>query len=986
VTATHPVAPTWRDLLVTRTGGTDALPLALGVELRRVSAAGRSPWSRRRTEVATPAMVRGPLPEVHVALRPLMRSRSTGAWIRGDVSWESLRRPGGDHDPGQARWFAELHRISRDPLVLAAPLERSDWITLDGVESSLLWQHLASAEALGIPFVGTQKFLSATLARADVAVVAEPAPEGGVRLVPHVTIDERIVDVGRVRPIADSGLYLVESGFERIELTLAAAPGIGSMRTLLDAPVHVPLGETDEFLRQLPRLGRRMTIRVEGGLVVPTASPPVLHITAHHGAGDALRIDMEWRYAGIGRFDVRPTAELDLDRDPAAEDDLRARAEAAWTAVTDLPFAANATVRGVEAAEIAAQALPAVTGVDGVRVEVEGRRRDYRELTGIPEITVTSVESADPDWFDLGIIVTISGRTIPFVLLFTALIQRRTKLLLTDGAYVCLAHPGLDRLRDLIDEATALTEWEPENLRISRHQTDLWAEFEDLADEAVPAVAWRETVAGLRDTDRIAHTPPPVTLRAHLRPYQQAGLDWLAFLWRHRLGGILADDMGLGKTLQLLALIAHAREAGERRPFLVVAPTSVLSTWCDEAVRFAPDLRVSVVDSRQAGRDIALTDAAEAADVVVTTYALVRLDADDFGRVEWAGLILDEAQFVKNPATKLHRAVRELRADVVFAVTGTPLENSLVDLWALLSLTAPGLFPSARRFRKDYVGPIERGKVPENQEGGAYRAARLQRLRRRVRPLMLRRTKELVAPDLPAKQEQVQSIELAPAHRTLYDLVLQRERQKVLGLLADLDRNRFIVFRSLTLLRLLSLAPGLVDPAHSGVASRKVDALLDQLAEVAAEGHRALVFSQFTSCLGLVADRLDTAGLSYEYLDGSTRRRSEMIGRFRTGGAPVFLISLKAGGFGLTLTEADYVFLLDPWWNPAAESQAIDRTHRIGQTRAVMVYRMIAAGTIEEKVLALQQRKARLFDAVVEDDDMFAQALTADDIRGLLES
>jgi len=360
------------------------------------------------------------------------------------------------------------------------------------------------------------------------------------------------------------------------------------------------------------------------------------------------------------------------------------------------------------------------------------------------------------------------------------------------------------------------------------------------------------------------------------------------------------------------------------------------------------------------------------------------LEAERFAAVRWGGVVLDEAQFVKNPRTRLHRAVQALPADMVLAVTGTPLENSLSELWALLSLTCPGLFPSPRKFREEYIKPIEKGKVPENEEGGPYRTRRLQRLRHRIRPFVLRRTKELVAPELPERQEQEVSVELSAAHRAVYDLVLQRERQKVLGLLADLDRNRFIVFRSLTLLRRLALAPALVDAGDPAIRSSKLDALRERLDELIAEGHRALVFSQFTSYLDLVRADLDAHGIPYAYLDGSTRRRADVVDAFRTGDAPVFLISLKAGGFGLTLTEADYVFLLDPWWNPAAEAQAVDRTHRIGQTRPVNVYRLIAAGTIEEKVVALQQRKARLFHSVMDDDETLARALTADDIRSLL--
>jgi SNF2 family DNA or RNA helicase len=297
-----------------------------------------------------------------------------------------------------------------------------------------------------------------------------------------------------------------------------------------------------------------------------------------------------------------------------------------------------------------------------------------------------------------------------------------------------------------------------------------------------------------------------------------------------------------------------------------------------------------------------------------------------------------------------------------------------MELWSLLSITAPGLFPSPTRFREMYARPIERQRDAEL----------LARLRRRIRPLVRRRTKEQVAPELPAKQEQVLTVELDARHRRLYERHLQRERQKVLGLLGDVDRNRFTILRSITLLRRLSLHPGLVDDEYLSFGSSKIDALLDQLREVVDGGHRALVFSQFTGFLAHVRERLDAAGVAYSYLDGTSRNRSEIVGRFKDGTAPVFLVSLKAGGFGLNLTEADYCFLLDPWWNPATEAQAIDRTHRIGQTRTVLVYRLIAKDTIEEKVLALSRRKAELISGVMDDGNAFGSALDADDIRGLV--
>jgi SNF2 family DNA or RNA helicase len=398
-----------------------------------------------------------------------------------------------------------------------------------------------------------------------------------------------------------------------------------------------------------------------------------------------------------------------------------------------------------------------------------------------------------------------------------------------------------------------------------------------------------------------------------------------------------------------------------------------VSNWVAEAARFAPGLAVDTVTDtlKRSGRAI---ETVADADVVVTTYTLLRLEADAYRTVAWAGLLLDEAQFVKNHQSRTYRCVRELAAPFKLAITGTPMENNLMELWSLLSITAPGLFPDPKRFAEQYARPIER-------RGDADQLARL---RRRIKPLVKRRTKELVAADLPPKQEQALTVDLHPRHRKLYDRHLQRERQKILGLIDDFDRNRFTILRSITLLRQLSLHPGLVDAEHDTVPCAKLTSLVEQLGDVVGGGHRALVFSQFTGFLAKVRERLDHEGIGYCYLDGRTRRRDRVLTQFKEGADPVFLISLKAGGFGLNLTEADYCFLLDPWWNPAAEAQAVDRTHRIGQTRAVMVYRMIARDTIEEKVVALARRKAELFRGVMDEGDLFSGSLTAQDIRGLL--
>ena len=465
---------------------------------------------------------------------------------------------------------------------------------------------------------------------------------------------------------------------------------------------------------------------------------------------------------------------------------------------------------------------------------------------------------------------------------------------------------------------------------------------------------------------------------ATLRPYQLEGYHWLSLLWDHRLGGILADDMGLGKTVQTLAMAVRAREqgtlGGTAGPLLVVAPTSVVGTWAREASRFAPGLSVVAITETTARSGRALAELVDGADLVVTSYALFRIDDAAYQSQSWCGLVLDEAQFVKNHQAVTYQCARRLPATFKLAITGTPLENSLMDLWSMLSITAPGLFPSPQKFTELFRKPIESGQSPEQ----------LAVLRRRIRPLMLRRTKEQAAPDLPPKVEQVLLVPLNPAHRKVYDRHLARERQRILGLLDDLQRNRIAILSSLTTLRQLSLDVSLVDVSHAGkVRSSKIDVLLEQLHEVVDEGHRVLVFSQFTGFLALVRARLTAEGISHCYLDGRTRNRPARIAEFTEGTAPVFLISLKAGGVGLTLTEADYVFVLDPWWNPAVEAQAVDRTHRIGQDKTVMVYRLVAADTIEEKVVALQQRKRDLFAQVVDNDAMTGSALTADDIRGL---
>ncbi|TFC27747.1 DEAD/DEAH box helicase [Cryobacterium sp. MDB1-18-2] len=1052
-----------------------AAPTAMGLqfELRELTPRTDERW--RGPTAQTVTSLRGGHGTLRLGVRPVVLN-ARGNWVRGSVTWNQLSF----HvnrlalNPEHKRWLSELWALNRAVRGVYTSQE-ADWLYLDDFESSLLWAHLGEARRLGIALVGTKKGATVTVAAEAVVALdvtqspsetaatapAESAP--GLRLTTTLTIDGDAQPPAQAGAIGSHGVYVYAQTppasstptstkspprSPALALSFLLAPTRGPLgpeqSRLLGVPatVAVPASETAEFLGDFyPSLRHALPVTsTDASVSFPAAAAPVLVLTVRFLPKQALSLAWDWEYRE-GRAVTR--VPLDAGPGPGRPAGRDASAEAALIAAVELrtkhlpprrdgvfsathlgtaPGSPPDTLRGLDAAEFTSEELPRLDELRGLRIDRIGADPGYRELIATPELTITTVETNQRDWFDLGVIVTIDGRTVPFGPLFKALALGKPKLLMIDNTYLSLRQPAFERLRTLIDEARSLTEWET-GLRISRYQAQLWAEFEDLAEHTEQATAWRSAVSGLLERTRavdagdrdgdghglLEPVPVPEGVTATLRPYQREGFAWLAFLWKHRLGGILADDMGLGKTLQALALIEHAtRESGAapavpRRPFLVVAPTSVVSNWIAEAARFTPGLRVHGVETTQStvlGRGgTTLADAVAHHDVIVTSYTLFRLDFAAYRAQGWAGLILDEAQFLKNHASRLHACARDLDTPFKLAITGTPMENRLLELWSLFAIVAPGLFPSARRFSEEYVRPIEnrdehgvRPAGTTDDAGQPGNPALITRLRRRIRPLILRRTKDVVARELPEKQEQVLRIELNPRHRALYDTFLQRERQKLFGLIEDLDANRFIVFRSLTLLRMLSLDPSLLGDTYADVPSSKLDALFDQLDDVVAEGHRALVFSQFTSFLGKAAARLDAQGTPYCYLDGSTLKRSEVIDRFKSGTAPVFLISLKAGGFGLNLTEADYVFLLDPWWNPATETQAIDRTHRIGQTRTVMVYRLVAADTIEDKVMALKERKARLVGSVLDGAGLDGAAtaadvgddFTAEDIRALL--
>ena len=860
-------------------------------------------------------------------------------------------------------------------------------------------------------------------------------------------------------PIGDPvhGFYTWMPGRELLLMPIEPRPTEALSRLLLGEreTITIPAGDVERFetehlealTRALPILSADASIRLPRPTTLRAALAVHVDADEHHLTTEwsihYVSEDGEVRH-GHGVGDLAEAAEGRIE-DGAAGRDVEGETRLAREVLNRLlPLAVQhpavwhpLDLRGMATARFMTETLPVLRELEAFDVEVDDDVPDYREAADAPVITTSVSDDEDrPDWFSLSVRVHVGEEEIPLAPLMAAVAAGEPEVLLESGTWVSIDRPEIEALAHLMEEGRELADPQAHgSLRVSALHAGYYEVLESLGVIGRATARWKERVGRLLERARAAEaaaehdavadaggsaggTPVPEGLRATLRPYQLEGYRWLDFLRQAGLGGVLADDMGLGKTVQVLAVVQRLVEEREKAegqvptdvgtgkdsestdsdalnepdgtgPVLVIAPTSVVGSWVEQAERFCPNLRVRAVTRTAVKREETLERIAEGSDVVVTSYTITRLCEEEFIAQDWAWVVCDEAQFVKNRTSATYKAVRRLRAPSTIAITGTPLENSLMDLWALMSIAAPGLLPDPERFGQVYRKPIDRGDTEA-----------LGRLRRRMRPFLLRRTKEQVAADLPAKTEQVLAVELGAKHRKAYDQRLARERQRILGLLEeDTAQSRFIALKALTTLRQMALDPALVDgdggndgsgtTAARGAKgakdkaaatppegqrrsgrrpspSAKVEVLLEHLGPIVSEGHRALIFSQFTRYLSGVREHLEDAGVRTAYMDGSTPDRQKVIDAFRAGEADVFLISLKAGGFGLTLTEADYVFLLDPWWNPQAEEQAVDRTHRIGQDKPVMVYRLVSADTIEEKVMALKEKKAELFARVVE--------------------
>lgn len=620
---------------------------------------------------------------------------------------------------------------------------------------------------------------------------------------------------------------------------------------------------------------------------------------------------------------------------------------------------------------IPAKALPALT-LDLVRrgwqVVAEGRRvRSASEFA----IEITS----GIDWFDVHGSIDFDGTKVALPAVLEAIRKRDSFVQLDDGSQGILPEEWLRRYAGLAElvPTDRLKERDGQSVRVHRSQALLLEILLAEHQQVLGDRDYRQLCDRLRNFQGIAPKQEPESFQGELRAYQRDGLGWMEFLREYQFGGCLADDMGLGKTVQVLALLESRRtrrlKKGERRlPSLVIVPKSLVFNWLDEAARFAPKLRVA--NYTGAGRKDLLQ---VPHDLILTTYGTLRQDISQLIDQEFDYLILDESQAIKNARSQAAQCCRLLTGKHRLAMSGTPVENHLGELWSLFEFLNPGMIA--------HPGILKRFQDPDPDSPWS-----LASLARSLRPFMLRRTKEQVLTELPAKTEQTLICEMSTKQRQIYDDLRKHYQLHLSDKIKELGikRAKIHVLEALLRLRQAACDPRLLDRKHKSIGT-KLETLLEKIESVIEEGHKALVFSQFTSLLALVRQELDEKKIKYEYLDGKTNDRAQCVQRFQTDGdCPLFLISLKAGGHGLNLTAADYVFILDPWWNPAVEAQAVDRAHRIGQTRHVIAYRLICKDTIEEKILRLQESKRDLAEAIVADNDSLISQLSMDDLSMLL--
>lgn len=786
--------------------------------------------------------------------------------------------------------------------------------------------------------------------------------------------DDQRVPLSRALLIPGGGVGVIDGLAVRID----GDEAIGWIRLLRQQKnIRVPYAQSEELLAELfsmpslPRLELPAELNVETAHLKPLPILRVRPAKRDESRPDRLRAEIAFDYDGTivaagtsnGRVIYQKNQRRLIFRDSSDE-----KAAFAKLRRLGLRESLSSYIRRPEF-WFAQRHLPRV-----VRLLVdEGWRVETSSTTYRRADRVNMRVSSGIDWLELRGEVNYGGQSVGIPQLLAALRRGETSVRLDDGTHGMLPEAWLQRY-GLI---ASMGQEQDDHIQFSKDQVGLL----DAMLASQPDVEFDNSFAKMREElhrfERIDPVEAPPTFVGELRHYQKDGLGWFAFLRQFGFGGCLADDMGLGKTIQVLAELEArrlARNGNAQSPgtSLVVVPKSLVFNWKQEAQRFTPDLKVLDHTGPDRPREI---EALRPYDLVLTTYGTLRRDALMLKDASFDYVVLDEAQAIKNPASESAKAARLLRGRHRLVLSGTPVQNHLGDLWSLFDFLNPGMLGAASVF----TSSSSQLRAPDD--------ATREMLSRALRPFILRRTKDQVASELPPRFEQTIYCELESEQRQLYNELRDHYRASLLAHVGQfgLGRSKMQILEALLRLRQAALHPGLVDKSRGNESSAKLDMLIPRLAEVIDEGHKALVFSQFTSMLAIVRSALDRERVEYEYLDGKTTDREAHVRRFQEDpDCKLFLISLKAGGLGLNLTAADYVFLLDPWWNPAIEQQAIDRAHRIGQTRQVYACRLIARDTVEEKVLSLQQSKRELADAIITADNSLIRTLGRDDLELLL--
>lgn len=900
------------------------------------------------------------------ALHLILPPNFTAAWEKKSVMVVCEVETGGARKPlgaldrtkrfraseGDVRLAVQLRKFADGKLPAMAMLNREQFATLLGVLTDHPRVTFGRTMPVKIEGQGTRDTLRIERA-SDGSLRVSHAPVAGVLLL-----------------AAGAAWRLHDGKFAPVAAGLPAA-----YFAVLERAINIPADAADAFTtRELPALANFFEIE---GDVIPNAPSlpedlPVPRFAAHfEGSLNFLTARIEAIY-GERRvtLDATGAALARFSRNRVSEQAALERVRAYGFSGPD--GKGELTLKGE-------QRILAFFAAGLLRLEREWKV-EVGERFGFVTRDVERIEprleirSSGEQWFDLSYeLGTAAGERFSGAEI-TRLLQGGQSHVRRKNGKIAVFDPGLlDEFGQLLRDSDP-RQAQAGVYRLDRRQAGVLDAFTEENRMTVGGeTRWRDWAGATRKLDRL--TPVPLgSLEGSLREYQKQGVYWLNFLAQNSFGGILADEMGLGKTLQALAFI---RTLAGQGPSLVVCPSSLIFNWCAEAAKWIPEISVLALDGPRRSESF---HKIEKTSLVITSYPLLRRDVEAYQRLQFGAVILDEAQHIKNPNSQNAQAATALKARHRFVLTGTPVENSVRDIWSLMHFLMPGYLGTRTEFRERYENAIQ------SQPGGPEQ----QRLTRRIRPFLLRRTKRDVAKEIPEKLEQVAYCKLTDAQSIIYNQLIIATKQQVSKLSGQKDQNKARMLMLTALLRLRQAACdarllGLDNPPPDAEASAKLDLLDELLSEALDGGHRVLIFSQFVTMLAHIRARLEIMGIEHCYLDGQTRDRGAQVGRFQSGTVPVFLISLKAGGTGLNLTAADTVIHFDPWWNPAVEAQATDRAHRIGQSRAVTSYKLIARDTVEEKILSLQAKKRAIIAATLENEQPLMEGLNMEEIQSLLE-